>query len=68
MDREDRLTGGSAYTGEFKTGHMDFKWMGEDIASKNKLYDFLEVEFIPQGTWDLYVDVYIDGTFSENTF
>lgn len=65
MDREDRLTGGSAYTGEFKTGHMDFKWMGEDIASKNKLYDFLEVEFIPQGTWDLYVDVYIDGTFSE---
>lgn len=65
MDREDRLTGGSGYTGEFKTGHMDFKWMGEDVGSKNKLYDFLEVEFIPQGTWSLAVDVYIDGTFSE---
>jgi hypothetical protein len=65
MDQEDRLTGSTAYTGEFKTSHTDFRFMGEDLAARNKLFDFLAVEFIPQGTWDLEVDVYIDGSFSE---
>jgi hypothetical protein len=65
MDREDRLVGGSAYSGEFKIGHSDFRWLDEKLAHKNKLFDFLAIEFIPQGTWDLSVDVYIDGTFSE---
>lgn len=65
MDREDRLVGGSAYTGEFKTGHLDFRDLGSEIATKNKLFDHLAVEFIPQGNWNLDVDVYIDGTFSE---
>lgn len=65
MDQEDRLTGSTAYTGEFKTSHTDFRFMGEDLAARNKLFDFLAVEFIPQGDWNLEVDVYIDGTFSE---
>jgi hypothetical protein len=65
MDQEDRLTGSTAYTGEFKTSHTDFRFMGEDLAARNKLFDFLAVEFIPQGSWNLEIDVYIDGTFSE---
>ncbi len=65
MDREDRLVGGSAYTGEFKIGHTDFRFLDERFAHRNKLFDYLAVEFIPQGTWNLAVDVYIDGTFSE---
>jgi hypothetical protein len=65
MDREDRLVGGTGYTGEFKIGHTDFRFLDEKLAHKNKLFDYLAIEFIPQGTWDLEVDVYIDGTFSE---
>jgi len=65
MDREDRLVGGSGYTAEFMLGHSDFRFLDERIAQKNKLFDFLDVEFKPQGSWDLEVDVYIDGTFSE---
>lgn len=65
MDREDRLTAATSYTGEFKTGHMDFRSLGEGMAEKNKLFDFLAIEFVPQGSWDLEVDVYIDGTFME---
>lgn len=65
MDREDRLVGSSSYTGEFKTGHMDFRFLDERIAAKNKLYDFIDIEFVPQGSWNLEIDVYIDGTFSE---
>lgn len=65
MDREDRLVGGSGYTAEFMIGHTDFRFLDERIAQKNKLYDFLDVEFKPQGLWNLEVDVYIDGKFSE---
>ena len=65
MDREDRLVGGSAYTGEFKIGHVDFRHLDPAVAHKNKLFDFLAVEFKPKGTWNLSVDVFIDGTFSE---
>lgn len=65
MDQEDRLVGGAAYTGQFKIGHTDFRFLDEKIAQRNKLFDFLSVEFIPQGTWNLDVDVYIDGTFME---
>lgn len=65
MDKEDRLVGDEGYTGYFQTGHMDFVWLGEEVAPKNKLYDFLEVEFIPQGNWNLLIDVFIDGSFSE---
>ena len=65
MDREDRLVGGSAYNGEFKIAHTDFRFLDEKLAHKNKLFDYLAIEFLPTGTWDLSVDVYIDGTFME---
>jgi hypothetical protein len=65
MDREDRLVGGAAYTGEFKIGHTDFRFLNETIAQKNKIFDHLDVEFVPMGSWNINIDVYIDGTFSE---
>lgn len=65
MDTEDRLVGATSYTGEFKTGHTDFRFLDEKIANKNKLFDFLEIEFVPMGSWNLSVDVYIDGTLME---
>ena len=65
MDQENRLTNTTAYNGEFKTGHTDFRFLDEKIAQKNKLFDFLSVEFLPTGLWDLSIDVYIDGNFSE---
>lgn len=65
MDREDRLVGGAAYNGEFKIGHTDFRFLDEKVAYRNKLFDHLAIEFKPSGNWDLSVDVYIDGTFSE---
>lgn len=65
MDREDRQVAGAAFNGEFKIGHTDFRFLDERFAHKNKLFDYLAVEFKPQGSWNLSVDVYIDGTFSE---
>lgn len=65
MDQEDRLVGGSAYTGEFKTPHYDFRHLDTTLAHKNKLFDFLGVTFQPEGNHNLSVDVYIDGAFSQ---
>lgn len=71
MDQENRLTGPStAYNGEFKIAHTDFSFMDgragtPPIAQKNKNFDYLSVEFLPQGDWNISVDVFIDGRFSE---
>lgn len=65
MDREDRLTHSTAYKGEFKTAHHDFRDLDPVLAKKNKIFDHLAVEFIPQGNWDLSIDVFIDGKFIE---
>jgi len=65
MDQEDRDVGGNAYTGEFKTPHIDFRFMDPQIASKQKHFDFLSIEYVPQGGWDLSADIYLDGKFSE---
>lgn len=65
MDMEDRLVNTSAYTGEFKTAHTDFRFAEPSLAGKKKHFDFLTLEFVPQGQWNATVDVYIDGKFIE---
>ncbi len=65
MDQVDRNVGGEAYTAEFQTPHMDFA-SGDPIRSEsNKLFQHLELVFEPTGRWNVYVEVYIDGVYSE---
>lgn len=62
MDFTQRLTGlSTAYEGGFKTGHLDF-----GKPDTNKVFDWLAIEFYPEGTWNLTCDVYIDGKFIES--
>lgn len=69
MDREDRSVGlmgsGVAYTGEFKTPHLDFRHLDPSLAHKNKNFDFLGVTFQEEGNHNLSVDVFLDGKFSQ---
>lgn len=65
MDREDRLEGGSAFTGTFQTSALDFRAFGQEMSSVEKHFDFLQVEFIPAGVWNLSCDYYIDGKYIE---
>lgn len=65
MDREDRTEGGSAYTGAFQTPHYDFSWLGPQMASAEKHFDFLAVHYIPESSGDLSCDYFIDGRFIE---
>ena len=65
MDREDRLEGGAAFTGEFQTQHFDFSWLGENMSTTEKHFDFLAVHYIPEGAGDLSCDYFVDGRFYE---
>lgn len=69
MDREDRSVGpmgaGTAYTGEFRTADLDMRHIDPSLAHKNKQWDFLGVTFQEEGNYQLSVDVWIDGRFSE---
>lgn len=63
MDQEDRVEGGDAFIGEFQTPHYDFGWAGENIASAEKHFDHLAVQYMPESSGDLYVDYFIDGRY-----
>lgn len=61
MDQSTYNVDGEAFLGEFQTVYTDFSFAGSELAGKNKIFDFLQVNFIPTGNNDFYIDVYIDG-------
>lgn len=69
MDREDRYVGTlaaqTAYTGEFKTPHLDFRHLDPGLSHKEKVFDYLGVTFQEEGDHNLSVDVFIDGKFRQ---
>lgn len=65
MDQSARAVGTAAYVGEFQTPYIDFSYLDASLASKAKQFDFLQVTYTSSGNWSFYVDVYIDGNYSE---
>lgn len=65
MDREDRLEATAAFTSVFQTPALDFRNADGALANVEKHFDFLSVEFIPAGNWNLSCDYFIDGKFIE---
>ena len=69
MDQTSRNVNNTAYIGEFQTPHMDFGFVDARVSgqldSKNKLYQYLEMRYYPQGDYPIYVDVSIDGNYTE---
>lgn len=63
MDREDRVEGGSAYTGEFQIPHLDFSHVNPAFSTTEKHFDFLAVHYVPESSGDLSVDYFIDGRY-----
>lgn len=65
MEQADYNVGGSAYTSEFQTPYMDFSWVDQSLAGKNKIFDFIEMQYVAVGNYNFYVDVYVDNQFVE---
>lgn len=53
------------YLGEFQTAYTDFGQVDAGLAGKNKIFDFLEIGYIPTGNNSFFVDVYVDGDFRQ---
>ena len=56
---------GSGYEARFKTPHYDLSHIDPSLSHINKNGKFLEFILEPTGNWDLYIDVYWDGKYSE---
>lgn len=65
MDQETYNRAGEPYTGEFQTAYTDFSFANSELGAKNKLFDFLEVNYVATGNNRFYCDVYIDGSFRQ---
>lgn len=65
LDQENRNIANTAYTGEFQLPHMDFGFIDSKYATINKNFDFLELKYVPQGDWNIYADIIIDGNLYE---
>lgn len=65
MDQNTYNRGGSPYIGEFQTAYTDLSFASSELAGKNKLFDFLEVNYIATGNNNFYCDVFVDGDFRQ---
>jgi hypothetical protein len=65
MDRNDRDIAGSAYTATFITPHLDFSHVDPGLKGVDKLFQGLQIQYIPTGNFNLTVKYYIDGRYVE---
>lgn len=65
MEQNTYNRDGVPYIGEFQTAYTDFSFASSELGSKNKIFDFLEVNYIATGNNDFYCDVYVDGQFRQ---
>lgn len=65
MDQPTYNRDNTPYIGEFQTAYTDFSFASGELGGKNKIFDFIEVNYIPTGNNNFYCDVYIDGQFRQ---
>lgn len=63
MDQATYSVDGQAFLGEFQTPYTDLSFASHELGGKNKIFDFLEVNYISPGNYSFFVDVYVDGEF-----
>lgn len=73
MDSEDRLEGaskttgqpltGTAYEGSFQTVNFDMSHLDPKFAGIAKHWDWLKVEYCPEGNWNIMCDYFVDGKY-----
>ena len=65
MDQSTYNVNGTPFIGEFQTAYSDFGQVSLEYAGKNKIFDFLEVNYLPTGNNNFSVDIYVDGDFRQ---
>lgn len=65
MDQGPRNVDNAPYVGEYRTPEIDFSYLDQTLASRSKIFDWVQITYLAQGTWNFYLDVYCDGIFVE---
>ena len=70
MDSPNRWVGGietnrEEYEMKVQIPHFDLGFGDQSLSEQMKLFDFLEVVYLPTGRYNLYLDVFLDQKFSE---
>lgn len=65
MDQATYNVAGTSFLGEFQTAYTDFGQVDHSLSGKNKIFDFLEVDYVPTGNNDFYIGVYVDGSLRQ---
>lgn len=65
LDQDSKNKAGVGYSAEFQSGYSDLSHVDPTLATKRKNAQFLEVVVEPTGNWDLLVDMYWDGDYTE---
>ena len=65
LDQPARNKGGAGYLSRFQTAYSDMSHVDPSFATRSKNYRALEVLFNPKGRHNLFMDVHVDGTFTE---
>lgn len=65
MDQLTYNVNNTPFLGEFQTAYSDFGQVDPSFSGKNKIFDFLEVNYLPTGNNDFSCDIYIDGEYRQ---
>jgi hypothetical protein len=65
LDGLSRNKAGLAYPIRIETANTDLAWLDEQLATKSKSAQFLELTTEPRGDWDLTVEVFFDDIQSD---
>ena len=68
LDTDTRDKVGTPYQIRFVTSQVDFAYIDPAIATRQKNGQFLELTSEPRGDWDLIVDTYWDGKYTDTIF
>lgn len=65
MDRASRSKNGAGYPFIFETANTDFDFYDQQLATRSKNGQFLEISYEPRGDWDLTVEVFWDDVLTD---
>jgi hypothetical protein len=65
MDKNTYNVGSTPYTGEAQTAYTDMSFASGELAGKNKIFEFLEVNYVPTDNSTFHCDVYVDGALKQ---
>lgn len=64
-DEDTRSKDGAGYPIIFETSGTDLSFLNQELATRSKTGQFLEISFEPRGDWDLTVEIHWDDRLTD---